>query len=306
MKGYLSASQASGIYAVRTRTIQSRIEHAQQFGGTGSPVPLGRRQILSPEVITQEKEKTRALDDKLRSRKKAAWASNFYNLQEELYTIGDPRRNRMDPDTVLHYRKLIAPEECKTYDQNEARTAALEEYSLIAWAAILRAFNGWLSCTGPLGREPGQESANRLPGNFYNIDGSSTFLGEELPVAACLAQGSRATLKNASRSGKIERKSDKPPIQRRSIHYMPIVSLDKLLAWVSIVKERNFAVSEIQLFRCPANKLHWMITEGSNANQYDLALRLFTEIVDVVTQEDQEDKKRQRAADGSHGDTATR
>ena len=67
MNGYSSASQAASMYEVRARTIRSRVDYATKSGGTGSPLPRGRRQIFSPEVITQEKEKTRALDDKLRS-----------------------------------------------------------------------------------------------------------------------------------------------------------------------------------------------------------------------------------------------
>lgn len=76
---------------------------------------------------------------------------------------------------------------------------------------------------------------------------------------------------------------------------MPIVSLDKLLAFIIVIKDRDLGQGEIKLFRCPENQLYWMVTEGSGANQYDLALRVIGEIVSVVIKEDQVVKRLLRA-----------
>ena len=39
---------------------------------------------------------------------------------------------------------------------------------------------------------------------------------------------------------------------------------------------------KFQLHRNKSNSIFWMITEGSGVNQYDLALRIFTEIVSLL------------------------
>ena len=76
---------------------------------------------------------------------------------------------------------------------------------------------------------------------------------------------------------------------------MPVVSFNKLIAFITLIKDRDFEPKEILLYRCAANPLHWLVTEGSGANEYDVALRIFTEIVRVVIEEDQVQKRLLRA-----------
>lgn len=149
---YCTVYEASTIYDVRQRTVKSRLAYALQFGVSDSLPSTGRKPIFSDEVIEAEKQKTRALDCKLRSRRKADWGSYFHDLQRQNHKAGDPPIQLISKNSIRLYRNLIAPEKCSTYDQNEARTAALEDlYSHIAWVACLRCYHGFLSSTSALG-----------------------------------------------------------------------------------------------------------------------------------------------------------
>jgi len=75
--GYTTLNEAKVLYDVRYQTIQGRVRAAAAAGTPGSSHAVGRRPIFSPQTIAAEQGKTRARDDKLRSRQRRATCSRF-------------------------------------------------------------------------------------------------------------------------------------------------------------------------------------------------------------------------------------
>ena len=156
--GKNSIYKSSKEFGLHYSTLSRHVE-AERLQGTPTPsISKGRQVYLSDEIIAKEKQKTRANDDRLKSKYSDQWLSYFHEVQRENYVGGPGIKplQLMTDRSARKYRNLIAPDQAGTYDQNVSRAIALEDiYSHLAWVIVLRIWHGYTYDTSSLGREEG-------------------------------------------------------------------------------------------------------------------------------------------------------
>jgi hypothetical protein len=75
------------------------------------------------------------------------------------------------------------------------------------------------------------------------------------------------------------------PVQRRSVHYAQVVSKNALLAFITFISDHKFPSGSIELYRSPLAQKYFLVTIEDDADKYTLALRVLTEVVGVVIDE---------------------
>lgn len=172
----------------------------------------------------------------------------------------------LQPTSIYKYTKLLFDKKVKGYDQNEARRKAVNDlYNAISFVVALRAMYGYhfgedrsgkFFCDGklllyPIKTNPSShigltefdlQSLPRAPHVLINMDGSCSYLGvskEGHYVWTTLDGEKAANAKNLSIAS--SHGSDGPPLQKRSIRYLPVVNaVGDCLAMVSYVKDNHF------------------------------------------------------------------
>ena len=280
--------KAANEFGLYESTLTRHVKAASSQGTSLPDISRGRKCYLSEKTIEIEKQKARDNDDRLKSRYSDQWLEYFHEVQKQNY-IGGPKISPlklMSAKSAKMYRDLIAPDQVNTYDQNKSRAIALEDiYSHLAWVIVLRIWHGYTDDTSSLGREEGQESINRKIENAVNIDESSSYLADPKARKVSMSAGAMEALKEKHQSARGQKSSEALPVQRRVARYAPVATNTKLLAFIHYITDHEFVKGSIDIFRCPRNKLHWLVRRGDGSCGYTCALRVLTEIVGTVFDE---------------------
>ena len=285
--GKLSVLQASMQYNVRRATLTA---HAVAAAAGKQAPKVGRPPVMTAEQIQDIVEIVKDRDLHKDSIKDCDWPDFIVSKLEAIHGPGGghskKHKSSYHPDTIRSLRDKIAPEEVrKTYDQNQARYEALAElYHQIAFAIAVRIAFGYLFSKLALGREVDEEPPARNPNKLYNADTSSTFCADKLPSQAHMAEGSKAELAKRGRSAASTKSKNAPKTQRRSIQYVVVAGIQRALAAVALMKDKNW--SGLRLFRSQRMPKFFLVCEGTGVSKKELAERVEFEIINKVIKED--------------------
>lgn len=256
LAGVRTYAEAVQFYGVVDTTLRRHVAKAEK----GEEVAIGRPPLLSEQAVAEERKKARAQDMRKNSLRQTDGAAYVAAAAKEHRLPGTILRNGQgagseyipDPRTVRKYLKKIVPETATGYQQNLARSDALNEpYNGLAFMVALRLAFGYYASGDLIGRDEHPDPKGKDPESVFNVDASSTDLttGEEEPLSLRLAEGSLELLIKRHRSAATTKTKKHKPTQNRSFSYMPVVGYRELVAFIVFIKDTHFGQGSIQIVK---------------------------------------------------------